>query len=183
MQPENKPSAAAQACLDEALISANPWSKMVLQRGRQARLLLTEVPTVTVQTASEDALKILLANPELNVLPVLDGKVPVGLLNRTMVDKFSHGYVRDLYSRKSCTVFMEKTPLIVDVEMPVVALSQLVLMQGPEALRRRLYPGARRRLRRRRLEFCVDAGNDQIADSGGALCQSVNDAAGECAGQ
>lgn len=130
MQPENKPSAAAQACLDEALISANPWSKMVLQRGRQARLLLTEVPTVTVQTASEDALKILLANPELNVLPVLDGKVPVGLLNRTMVDKFSHGYVRDLYSRKSCTVFMEKTPLIVDVEMPVVALSQLVLMQG-----------------------------------------------------
>ncbi|MDR3390914.1 MAG: GGDEF domain-containing protein [Sulfuriferula sp.] len=130
VQPKHVASAAAQACFDSALISANPWSKMVLQRGRQVRLLLTEVPTVTVQTTSEDALKILLANPELNVLPVLDGKLPVGLLNRTMVDKFSHGYIRDLYSRKSCTVFMEKAPLIVDVEMSVVALSQLVLMQG-----------------------------------------------------
>lgn len=129
-QPPHNPSVAAQACLDSALISANPWSKAVLQRGRQAGLLLTDVPTVTVNTVSEDALKVLLANPELNVLPVLDGTIPVGLLNRTMVDKFSHGYMRDLYSRKSCTFFMEKMPLIVDVEMSVVALSQLVLMQG-----------------------------------------------------
>lgn len=130
VRPPHIASATAQACLDGVLISANPWSKAVLQRGRQAGLLLTDVPTVTVNTVSEDALKVLLANPELNVLPVLDGIIPVGLLNRTLVDKFSHGYIRDLYSRKSCTFFMEKVPLIVDVDMSVVALSQLVLMQG-----------------------------------------------------
>lgn len=129
--PDHIPSAAAQACLDDALVSAYPWSKMVtMQRGRHARLLLTEVATVTVDTSSEDALKVLLSDPDLNVLPVLDGKVPVGLINRTLVDKFSYGYMRDLFSRKPCTIFMERTPLIVDADMSIVALSQLVLMQG-----------------------------------------------------
>ena len=130
IHPERVPSEAAQACLRDAVVSVASWSKTLLQHGRQARLLLNEVPTVTVATMSEDALKVLLVNPELNVLPVLDGKVPVGLLSRAMVDKFSHGYVRDLYSRKSCTFFMEKLPLIVDVEMSIIALSQLVLQQG-----------------------------------------------------
>ncbi len=100
------------------------------QRGQRAHVLLTEAPTVTPQTSSEAALQILLANPELNVLPVIDQSRPVGLLNRTMVDKFSHGYIRDLHSRKSCTVFMDDQPLVVDINMPVVALSQLVLLQG-----------------------------------------------------
>ncbi|MHB1676606.1 MAG: EAL domain-containing protein [Sulfuriferula sp.] len=128
--PQTMVSAAAQACLDCNLISANPWAKVVLQRGRRANLLLAEVPTVTVKTTSETALQILLANPEQTVLPVLEGNLPVGLLTRTMVDKFSHGYIRDLYSRKPCTVFMDSNPLIVDIDMSIVELSQLVLMQG-----------------------------------------------------
>ncbi len=129
-QPETAISTAARSCLDGSLVSANPWAKVVLQRGRRAGLLLSEVPTVTLQTTSETALQILLANPEQTVLPVLDGQVPVGLLSRTMVDKFSHGYIRDLYSRKPCIVFMDSNPLIVDVDMSIVELSQLVLMQG-----------------------------------------------------
>lgn len=129
-QPEAVVSRGAQNCVDSSLVSANPWTKVVLQRGRRANLLLTEVPTVTVTTTSESALQILLANPEQTVLPVLDGDKPVGLLSRTMVDKFSHGYIRDLYSRKPCTVFMDSNPLIVDMGMSIVELSQLVLMQG-----------------------------------------------------
>ncbi len=129
-RPETSVSGAAQKCFDANLVSANPWTKVVLQRGRRAHLLLTEVPTVTVNTTSEAALQILLANPEQTVLPVLEGEIPVGLLSRTLVDKFSHGYIRDLYSRKPCTVFMDSNPLIVDMEMSIVELSQLVLMQG-----------------------------------------------------
>lgn len=129
-QPETAVSTAAQNCFDAHLVSANPWTKVVLQRGRRANLLLTEVPTAGVKTTSETALQILLANPELTMLPVLDGQIPMGLLTRTMVDKFSHGYIRDLYSRKPCTVFMDSNPLIVDMEMSIVELSQLVLMQG-----------------------------------------------------
>lgn len=129
-QPDTTISAAAKNCFDANQLSANPWTKVVLQRGRRANLLLTEVPTVTVKTTSEAALQILLTNPEQAVLPVLEGEMPVGLLSRTMVDKFSHGYIRDLYSRKPCTVFMDSNPLIVDMEMSIVELSQLVLMQG-----------------------------------------------------
>ncbi|MHB1656565.1 MAG: EAL domain-containing protein [Burkholderiales bacterium] len=129
-QPDVSVNAAAKKCFDSNLVSANPWTKVVLQRGRRAHLLLTEVPTVTVNTTSETALQILLTNPEQTVLPVLEGEMPVGLLSRTLVDKFSHGYIRDLYSRKPCTVFMDSNPLIVDMEMSIVELSQLVLMQG-----------------------------------------------------
>ncbi len=129
-QPDVSVNAAAKKCFDSNLVSANPWTKVVLQRGRKAHLLLTEVPTVTINTTSETALQILLANPEQTVLPVLEGDTPVGLLSRTLVDKFSHGYIRDLYSRKPCTVFMDSNPLIVDMEMSIVELSQLVLMQG-----------------------------------------------------
>ena len=128
--PDTIADAVTQVCLEVAPASVNPWTAVALRPERRAALLLAEVPTVSVHTSSEAALHILLVNPELNVLPVLDGKVAVGLLNRTMVDKFSHGYIRDLYGRKPCTIFMDSNPLLVDVDMPIVALSQRVLMQG-----------------------------------------------------
>ena len=148
-QPKAIANVVVQTCLDGALSSVTHWTKSALRlQGRRAALLLTEVPTVTVQTVSEVALQILLANPELNVLPVLDGQKAVGLLNRTMVDKFSHGYIRELYSRKPCTIFMDCEPLLVDINMSIADLSQQVLMQGQKRfadgfvlLRDQLYAG------------------------------------------
>ena len=119
----------AIACIDDTR-QMMASSRLVASRSPRATSLLMEVPTVTVKTSSEDALQILIANPEQNVLPVLDGNRPVGLLGRDMVDKFSHGYMRDLYARKSCTVFMDEHPLIVEAELSIVELSERVIQKG-----------------------------------------------------
>ena len=119
----------AIACIDDSrqmMVS----SRLVASRSPRAASLLTDVPTVTIKTSSEEALKILIANPEQNVLPVLDGNRPAGLLGRDMVDKFSHGYMRDLYARKSCTVFMDEHPLVVEAELSIVELSEQVIQKG-----------------------------------------------------
>jgi diguanylate cyclase (GGDEF)-like protein len=119
----------AITCIDDSR-QMMASSRLVASRSPRATSLLMEVPTVTVKTSSEDALQILIANPEQNVLPVLDGNRPVGLLGRDMVDKFSHGYMRDLYALKSCTVFMDKHPLVVEAELSIVELSELVIQKG-----------------------------------------------------
>ena len=129
-QPEFTVSTAVLDCLQLAYANNGAWLKMVLRRGPQARVLLAKVPTVMIQTTSEDAHSILLAHPDLEMLPVLDGKIPVGIINRTMVDKFSRQYVRELYARQSCVAFMDKAFIAAELDMPIVTLSQLVLAQG-----------------------------------------------------
>lgn len=129
-QPELTASIVALDCLQLAYADDGAWLKTILRRGPQARMLLSKVPMVTVQTASEDAHNILLAHPDLEMLPVLDGKVCVGTINRTMVDKFSRQYVRELYARQSCIAFMDKAFIAAEMDMPIVTLSQLVLAQG-----------------------------------------------------
>ena len=129
-QPESTVSTAVLDCLQLAYANNGAWLKMVLRRGPQARVLLAKVPTVTIQTTSEDAHSLLLAHPDLEMLPVLDDKIPVGIINRTMVDKFSRQYVRELYARQSCVAFMDKAFIAAELDMPIVTLSQLVLAQG-----------------------------------------------------
>ncbi len=129
-QPQLTASMAALACLRVTYSDNELWLKTVLRRGPQARILLTKAPTVSVQTTSGAAHGILLAHPDLEILPVLDGNVPVGVLNRTLVDKFSRQYVHELYARQSCTLFMDKAFVAAELDMPIVALSHLVLAQG-----------------------------------------------------
>ena len=127
--PSGKPSHGAWLAASNPDV-ATEYSHHYLMRTQTAQSLLMSSITVNVDTQSESALQILLANPELNVLPVLDGRRPVGLLNRTMVDRFSSGFSRELYSRKSCQIFMDPDPLVVEVDTPLVVLSQMVLSQG-----------------------------------------------------
>lgn len=111
-------------------LQPNGFSRFYLAHGKKASSLLSHVPTVSVETLSEEALQILLDNPALNVLPVLDGRRPAGLIKRSMVDKFSSGYVRDIYSKKPCIKFMDPSPLIVEMDIPLISVSQMVLKQG-----------------------------------------------------
>ncbi len=130
MKGEQQVSLERITRIDDAIQHVQPSGKLSVSRKPRAGSLLIEVPTVTMQTSSEAALQILLAHPELHMLPVLEGKHPVGLLGRSLVDKFSHGYVRDLYSRKPCATFMDSHPLIANVELTIVDLSQMVINKG-----------------------------------------------------
>ena len=48
------------------------------------------------------------AEPELDVLPVVQGTQPVGMINRhSMIDRFARPFRRELFGRKSCELFMD----------------------------------------------------------------------------
>ncbi len=66
-------------------------------------------------------------DPQLEVLPVLEGDIPVGLINRhTLIDRFARPFRRELYGKKPCTLFMDPAPLIVDENATVQELGLIL---------------------------------------------------------
>lgn len=93
--------------------------------------LLRESIFVTPQTTNEEAHEVFCTWPALFSLPVVDDKVPVGLITRSsMVDKLARPYYRELYGKKPCISFIDKAPLIVDYKTTIQELSRLVVAAG-----------------------------------------------------
>ena len=67
------------------------------------------------------------SDPQLDVLPVVENGMPVGLINRhTLIDRFARPFRRELYGKKSCALFMDPTPLIVDENATVQEVGRIL---------------------------------------------------------
>jgi diguanylate cyclase (GGDEF)-like protein len=67
------------------------------------------------------------ADPTLNVIPVINNQLPVGLISRhSLIDRFARPYRHELYGRKPCSVFMDRTPFIVDQHATVQELGMML---------------------------------------------------------
>ena len=67
-------------------------------------------------------------HPDLASLPVVEDGVPIGIINRGIfLTGFSMPFHREVYERKSCIAFMDKTPLIVDGDLAIGELGKLGL--------------------------------------------------------
>jgi phosphoserine phosphatase RsbU/P len=74
-------------------------------------------------------------HPDQASLPVVEDGVPIGIINRGIfLTGFSMPFHREVYERKSCIAFMDKTPLIVDGELPVSELGKLAVEAGAKVL-------------------------------------------------
>src|SRR5690606_9659811 len=70
---------------------------------------------VTPETSNEEVYAIFEGRPHLYSLPVVSRGVPVGLISRySIIDSFARLYVRELYGKKPCSLFMDSRPLIVE---------------------------------------------------------------------
>ena len=97
----------------------------------QASKLLIEAPVLSALDSNESALDLFKVNAHLHALAVVENGRPIGLVNRyTLIDHFSRVFVRELHGRRSCTQFMDPTPLVVDQSTPVEELSKLVVNKG-----------------------------------------------------
>jgi diguanylate cyclase (GGDEF)-like protein len=64
------------------------------------------------------------ADASLSALPVVLDGVPLGIIRRPLfVQEFSRPFRHELYDKKSCTVFMERDPLVVDSLTSIADLS------------------------------------------------------------
>lgn len=88
-----------------------------------AQVLARPVAPVTAEVFNDEVMARFEAEPNLDVLPVVKGNVPIGLINRHFLfDGFSRPFRREVYGRRSCNLFMHANPLIVDQHVPVQEL-------------------------------------------------------------
>ena len=100
-----------------------------------AKKLAKEVPTASPDTLNDDIYRQFENQPSLEAIAVVKDGIPVGLISRHMlIDRFARPFRRELYGRKSCTMFMNPNPLLVDKEISIQDLSQLVVAEGQHYL-------------------------------------------------
>ncbi|PKO87130.1 MAG: diguanylate cyclase [Betaproteobacteria bacterium HGW-Betaproteobacteria-10] len=108
-----------------------------LMSGGQGRMPTAKTLLKPIVPVPQDAINSLVidrfeADPELDVLPVVHEGVPIGLINRhSMIDRFARPFRKELFGRKSCELFMDRAPLIVDEHATVQELA-LMLALAPK---------------------------------------------------
>lgn len=90
--------------------------------------LLRTVPTVTPTMTNTEVVEIFNGNPELQIIPVVEDGMPRGLIPRSsLIDRFARLYLRELYGKKPCTIFMDARPLVTDKNTSLQELSQIIV--------------------------------------------------------
>ena len=100
-----------------------------------ASALAVAVPVVTFEENNAKVLEVFGRHRELISLPVLEHDRPIGLISRNIfMSQMSKPYHRELYEKKSCIAFMDKDPLIVEVDISIETLGALAVESGDKTL-------------------------------------------------
>lgn len=109
-------------------VSLYPQKSMFERNIVTALKLLRIVPAATPGMTNNDVHEMFIADADLQVVPVVDGGIPVGLITRSdLTGRFARLYSRDVYGRKSCTTFMDAAPLITDKNTSLQELSRIIV--------------------------------------------------------
>ncbi len=100
-----------------------------------ARNLARLSPVVTINQTNREVLELLSKYKEIIGLPVLENQNPIGLINRKVfMNEMAKPFRRDLFAGKSCTIFMDHQPLIVDQHINFNELSIKVISSSAKSL-------------------------------------------------
>lgn len=133
-QPEPDMASDVVAALDKRQLFTPRGQPLGLRRTveslcRQNRSLMPEDSNAT-------AFAIFEADDSLQVIPIIDRSgIPCGLLNRhEVVSRFARPYRRELYGRRSCTMFMVPQPVIVDRSLTVQEVGRMMCRSGAQQM-------------------------------------------------
>ncbi len=99
-----------------------------------AERLVIPAPSINANMPSQSVLDLMLSQPDLHAVAVLDQEKPVGIIHRpALLDRFIGMYGREIYGKKPCREIMDDDPLIVDKGTQMRDLSELVVRKGKEA--------------------------------------------------
>ncbi|RIX43037.1 MAG: GGDEF domain-containing protein [Rhodocyclales bacterium GT-UBC] len=107
-------------------LSLSPSSQAV-GKMPTARTLLRPIVPVALGASNAEVIERFEAEPELDVLPVVQDNQPVGMINRhSMIDRFARPFRKELFGRKSCELFMDHAPLVVDQHATIQELAMML---------------------------------------------------------
>lgn len=127
-QPDLQLSPEVIATLGQERLSLSPMA-CGLGKMPTARTLLRALEPVAFGASNAEVIDRFEADPDLEVLPVVRDGQPLGLINRlTMIDRFARPFRRELYGRKSCEMFMDHAPLVVDQHATIQELAMMLAL-------------------------------------------------------
>ena len=131
-RPHPAPAAQLSADIEKSLntngVAVYPQKSVFENNVVTAMKLLREVPSVAPDMTNNQVYDVFRADPGLQIVPVVDRGVPVGLITRpNLIDRFAQPYQRELYGRKPCTLFMDTKPMIADKDTSLQDLSQIIV--------------------------------------------------------
>ncbi|MGE5470086.1 MAG: GGDEF domain-containing protein [Bacteroidota bacterium] len=131
-RPEEHPvrllPAAVIAALGQERLSLSP---MAGGPGKMptALTLLRRIEPVPLAATNDLVIARFEADPELDVLPVVQEGQPLGMINRhSLIDRFARPFGRELFGRKSCEMFMDHAPLVVDQHATIQELAMMLAL-------------------------------------------------------
>lgn len=117
-------------------VSVYPQESSTRQCNSSTLRLLRAVQPVSLYTPNTYVLEIFAHAPDLDVIPVVDNGLPLGLVaRRHLADRFAMQFMRELHGKKRCDMFMDSQPLIIDKHTKLQDVSRLVA----KAARRHLF--------------------------------------------
>ena len=100
-----------------------------------ANALCQEAPAIDMDGTNEQVMALFSGHRDLASLAVVEHGRPIGLINRNIfLSQMSKPFHRELYDKKSCIAFMDKSPLVVDAQTGIDALMHLTVQTGEKAL-------------------------------------------------
>ncbi len=129
-----RPEAQPLRFLSQSVVSALAQQRLSLSpagtlNGKMptARTLLKPIEPIQRGASNASVIDRFEADPQLDVLPVVDGRQPVGMINRhSMIDRFARPFRKELFGRKSCELFMDMAPLVVDQNATLQELAMML---------------------------------------------------------
>ncbi len=110
----------------------NPYGAVLATRAEQ---LSKPMETVTPETNNEQVREIFARLEGVATIAVVEDGQPIGLINRNIfMEQYARPFARDLYGRKTCVAFMDKTPLIVSSDTPIETLVSAAVESGGKVL-------------------------------------------------
>jgi serine phosphatase RsbU (regulator of sigma subunit) len=125
--PRSHPQSPALPGVREAARAAPPET---------AGELVHPLPVVEAGTTNERVMQFFAEHPDQEVVAVVDGGRPTGLLGRhAFMETWARPFQRDLWGRRACELLMDRSPLVVDVQDPLPVLAARAVQTGARVLR------------------------------------------------
>lgn len=128
---------AARDVLASNDIAVLPELRRASSNGVTAERLMMEAVSVDEETTHEQLLRLFNEHEQLHAVAVLNARQqPVALVDRSQfINRWAKPFFNDLYGRRACTLFANPTPLIVDADTGIEALTTVLTSADQRYLR------------------------------------------------
>ncbi len=115
------------AVLRSHQVAVIPEPSRVHAPGETIGKLLIPVPHTDSRATNHEVDRLFKASPQIHAIAVVDGGVPIGLINRQQfIDRLGKPFHREIYGKQPCTTFMNASPLVIEADTPLESLMQIL---------------------------------------------------------